>query len=205
MKNEKPHEYTCMRCKQPKVSHTGVRGQCPDCVKMSMRRLTDEQYLQWLALASARIEGGLPLQFWDDTTPGDKDTYCSWGMCNDDLNAWPWQDTWDHPKYTKPTGDPGKKQVQHVSRGPAHWCPFDRGAEENKGEADSGCFYRCAIFQSRGAQNLPSREDAVARCKTTSVNFLRYLAHSWTGLDWAERISERVESLDTWLKETSYD
>lgn len=193
-----PYSYTCKRCGVPHTSEQ-VWAICPDCVKIGGRRLTDEQYVEWLKLARSRIDGGLPLVFWDDETEGAKETYCSWGMCNSDLNAWPWQDTWKHPRCTKPTGPVGKKQVDHIRRLPHQWCPFDRGAENNEGQADMGCFYRCSIFQSGGAAHLSLRNCGVLSCINTLDDFNDYLGGLWNKLPWAKRLTEAsVRLLELW-------
>lgn len=194
------YEYICLRCQTTQADVSGqIRAICPDCVQIGSRRLTDEQYIQWLELQASRIDGGLPLIFWDDTTGGAKELYCSWGMCNDDLNAWPWADTWQHPRYTRPTGPVGKKTVEHVRRAPAHWCPFDRAgfpdALVQEGRADSGCFRRCTIFQAGGVAHLPPQTCGVAMFQNTLADFRDYLAREWNTLPWAGRIKEASERL----------
>lgn len=194
------YKYTCRRCLTPQVDESGqIRAICPDCVRIGARRLTDEQYIQWLELQAARIDGGLPLIFWDDTTEGAKELYCSWGMCNEDAAAWPWIDTWKHPRYTKPTRLSGKKTVEHVRRSSAHWCPFDRAGFPDtmiqEGRADSGCFRRCVIFRAGGVAHLLPQTCGVTMFQNTLANFRDYLAGEWDKLPWASRIKEASERL----------
>jgi len=132
--------------------------------------LTADQYQTWLKLAYARIEGGLPLVFFDCREVGNHELYCNWGMCNDDLAAWPWKDTWYNPEHTVPkdtwhnsectvlTGPPDRLQVRHVSRDRDHLCPFD---SPDKGYAGYGCFYRCRIFSRSAAAARPTHQDAL--------------------------------------------
>lgn len=152
-----PYKYECAVCHQSRISHTQVRTVCHECVTTGSRTLTDDQYQVWLRLAYARIGGGLPLVFFDCTEEGNKELYCSWGMCNDDLSAWPWKDTWYNPKHTVPRGSPGKQEVHHVSCGPKHRCPFD---DQDVGYAGYGCFHRCKIFGFSIATR-PTQQDAL--------------------------------------------
>lgn len=139
----KPYKYKCAVCHQPQVSLDQIRAVCPDCVTTGSRRLTNHQYLTWLRLAYARIGGGsLPLVFFDCTEEGNKELYCSWGMCNDDLAAWPWPDTWYNPEHTGFYGPLDKPQVKHISRKQSQLCPFDN-PDTGLGY---GCFRRCRIF-----------------------------------------------------------
>lgn len=153
----KPYKYECVVCHQSQISYTQVRAVCPECVTTGSRSLTDGQYQAWLKLAYARIDGGLPLVFFDFTGEGDKELYCSWGMCNNDLSAWPWKDTWYNPEHTSPRGSLGKQKVHYVSRSSGHRCPFDN---QNVGYAGYGCFYRCKIFGFSIATR-PTQQDAL--------------------------------------------
>lgn len=209
MTNSTKYEYTCRRCKTAQVDESGqIRAICHDCVRIGTRRLTDEQYIQWLELQAARIDGGLPLIFWDDETEGAKELYCSWGMCNDDAAAWPRADTWQHPRHTRPTRPAGKKTVEHVRGTPAHWCPFDRAGFPDttiqEGRADSGCFQRCAIFQAGGVAHLPPQACGVAMFQNTLADFKDYLAGEWDDLSWASRIKETSERLTALMEKEDH-
>lgn len=74
------------------------------------------------------------LSGFDDTTPGCKDTQCSWGMCQRNKELWPdaQDQIWPHDS----------DRVAPLSGAP---CPLDR---EQSGE--DGCFYRCKFFKRKG-------------------------------------------------------
>ncbi len=175
---DKSYEYECSCCGQPQTEMSGqVRAVCSECVHIRTRRLNDKQYVKWLELQASRIDGGLPLIFWDDTTEGAKATYCSWGMCNDDLGAWPWIDTWKHPKYTKPIGEASKKTISHIGPDDEHWCPFDQpDLRDEHSYASFGCFRRCAIFQAGRLAHLPTKTCSVVMSHTTLSSFRDCLA-----------------------------
>jgi hypothetical protein len=86
----------------------------------------------------ARIADGLDFVAWDDTTPGNKDTHCSWGMCSNDVEQWP-----DADDHTFPDDFEGYQRV--APRDAPGGCPLDRrtGTED---EQRWGCFYRCRVF-----------------------------------------------------------
>jgi hypothetical protein len=98
--------------------------------------LSDDRYLAALGRQRTRIEAGLPFFAIDDTTPGDKSTEASWGLCTSD---WP-------------TKDRTRAGIKY--RAKRHKCPFDADPEPNP----SGCFWRCRIFQ--GAVS-PTQEQAL--------------------------------------------
>ncbi|WP_422928595.1 hypothetical protein [Singulisphaera sp. PoT] len=102
--------------------------------------LTDAQHLHMLRVVRDRIAEGVPLDYYDDTTPGDKSMACNWGQCTDH----------GHTKSMLRRGTP-KYREKH------HRCPLDQVNQEEK--KHSGCFWRCLVFQRPG--NLPSKEQAL--------------------------------------------
>ena len=163
MKNHKA--YTCNICKTEYLDSEEFRVVCPSCVALAMRKMTDDQYHQWLILNRSRIWHGLPLIAWDDNTIGDKDTYASWGMCSDDIAAFSDPETWAYGEMTKPHHW-DKTRLRTISRGPDHYCPFDRRMVEShqrgfsQSGADFGCFYSCRIFGRQITKN--DKDNAIA-------------------------------------------
>jgi hypothetical protein len=105
--------------------------------------MSSELFLAALKRMKQRIEAGLPLEFYDDTTPGAKNTYCSWGMCSDDPEQWPYvmYHTW--PLQFLEAG-----RIAPIDFQEDQWCPFDDDEKCGEfGDASGGCFYRCRIFQ----------------------------------------------------------
>lgn len=126
---------------------------------MSATRLfmKHERYVAALERQRARIADGLELEYWDDTTPGDKDTHCSWGLCSRDKGAWP--EAQDH-LWPDAFIERGRVAPQYRVHG--QLCPFDRdvnsrGEVRNQGEP-MGCFYRCLFFQAQRLGPPPDRK-----------------------------------------------
>ena len=140
--------YICDICKIEYPDSKEFRIVCPSCVALAMRKMTNEQYHAWLIHNRSRIWQGLPLEAWDDETIGNKDMYVSWGMCSDDMAAYPDPETWAYGPITKPNHlDPTRIRV--IDRGKDHHCPFDRrlvGDFKNTNEYN-GCFWSCRIFE----------------------------------------------------------
>lgn len=162
-------KYTCIACGFEKEDYGKYfRVVCPSCVELASRKMTNEQYKTWLILNRSRIWAGLKFVAWDDTTIGDKDTYASWGMCSDNIEAYPTPDYWEYGELTRPnTWDPNRIRV--IERGKKHFCPFDRRLT-NEGDpqfvkynpnAGSGCFHECLIFKEQITSN--DRAKAIAR------------------------------------------
>lgn len=108
--------------------------------------LADARYLPLLERMRDLIAADLPLEYWDSTAVGAKETHNSWGLCSSDPIAYP--DREDHlwpeevarhaPRYRE------KNQT----------CPFDRGQD-----GSSGCFFRCSFFHPQGP--VPDQSQAL--------------------------------------------
>jgi hypothetical protein len=110
--------------------------------------LPQDRYIAALERQRARIEGGLELEYYDDTTIGAKETHCSWGLCSHDKEAWP--DPEDH-LWPGQFVEEGRVAPRYQVKG--QLCPFDtdqnaRGHIRDVGDPQ-GCFYRCRFFQAR--------------------------------------------------------
>lgn len=114
--------------------------------------LSNERYLAVLERQKARIESGLALQLDDSTTPGNKYTHASWGLCSGDKEAWPDIEDQLFPDQFVKYGRVAPKYLQEPQR-----CPFDRRSE---GSA-TGCFYKCRLFNPQKGQAIPSAKEAV--------------------------------------------
>lgn len=129
---------------------------CPKC-KSRPIRMTFSRYVIALRRLHRRIKDGLELVFWDDTTIGNKDTYCSWGLCCSDKEMWP--DACDHlwPHEFTEHG-----RVAPLYHGNKQWCPFDKRIDDRGKQAEYswGCFWRCVFFQSPRAE-IPTRQQAL--------------------------------------------
>ena len=110
--------------------------------------LSKKRYVEALKRIRKLIAGGLILTGCDDTTPGDKSTQCSWGLCQNDKDHWP-----DPIDYLWPD-EPDRVAPKYLRDKMA--CPMDkRTYEEISG---NGCFYSCRFFQS---EKNPSMDEAV--------------------------------------------
>ncbi len=109
---------------------------------------SDESYFKTLAELKRRIEAGVPLDYYDDTTPGDKNTECTWGLCDDKIQA----------------------LQDGVYRRHYHVCPqdgrfFTETGERNQvvpEELASGCFWKCLIFKGRHGASKERIDSAIA-------------------------------------------
>lgn len=108
--------------------------------------LPQPRYLLLLKRMKGRISRGLKLEFWDDTTPGAKDTHNSWGLCSNDTEAYP--DSEDHLWPEDRTRHAPKYRTKEQA------CPFDRGQD-----GSMGCFYRCMFFNPEGPK--PNQHQAL--------------------------------------------
>lgn len=107
--------------------------------------MSDELFLDALKRMKERIESGLSLVFWDDTTIGAKETHCSWGLCSIDKEQWP-----DPLYHIWPLQYLKEGRIAVVDRQPTQFCVFDDDTKCNEfQDASSGCFWRCRIFQER--------------------------------------------------------
>jgi hypothetical protein len=77
------------------------------------------------------------LDFFDDTTPGDKDTSCTWGLCQDSIELWPTKELHLWPREFPQRLAPKYLKKHHV-------CPNDYDPTN-----ENGCFYHCKFFQRK--------------------------------------------------------
>jgi hypothetical protein len=95
----------------------------------------------------ARIASSLELRAVDSTTPGDKYTHCSWGMCSLDANQWPTANEHIWPDDFDDRGRVARRNLPADAR-----CPLSNPIKNH------GCFYGCAVFTHK----LKDREKAIA-------------------------------------------
>lgn len=115
---------------------------------MSNLYLKDKRYLKLLKRMKKRIATGHKLIYWDDTTPGAKDTHNSWGLCSNDPLAYP--DSKDHIWPENKARHAPKYRKEHQA------CPFDRGQN-----GLYGCFYRCMFFNPVNEGFEPNQSQAL--------------------------------------------
>lgn len=101
--------------------------------------MTKDRYVAAMKRQRLRIAQGLILRAVDDTTPGDKSTTCTWGLCSDEKAAWP--DAQDHLWPDQFTKD---GRVAPLYRKTNQKCPLDR--RDNAVDDWNGCFYTCRVF-----------------------------------------------------------
>lgn len=121
--------------------------------------LSDERYLAALKRIRRQIAGGLGIEAEDSTTPGDKYTTCTWGLCSKMPQQWPDEEDWLLDK-------PIRGMISAKYQREGQLCPMDRNLEpearsEFDGDYPSGCFYRCRIFKRKRGQRLPTRAEAL--------------------------------------------
>ena len=95
------------------------------------------------------IDNGEPLVAWDDTTPGAKQTHCSWGLCSIDAKAWPEPEDHLWPDQFRSHGRVATKYLKHP-------CPMSKTGKT------TGCFFDCSVFKAPKGKR-PTREEAIAR------------------------------------------
>ena len=127
--------------------------------------MTDAQHLASLERMRDKIaksEG--PLYAFDDTTPGNKSTDCSWGMCTCDPTFWA-KDELMFPERgpirvgCRADGTPVLHESSKYHKD-GQQCPFDRrNGTENK--ASWGCFSHCRVFSRKRGEKTPTKEEAL--------------------------------------------
>jgi len=126
--------------------------------------LTDAQHISALKRMRDRIAQGGPLRAHDDTTPGNKSTDCSWGMCTNDPSFWMKDELMFPDRGPIRVGilADGSPVLHESSKyhGEGQQCPFDRrNGTENK---DSwGCFHHCRVFSRGRGEKTPTQEEAL--------------------------------------------
>ena len=113
-------------------------------------KLPGDRLLLALKRLRKAIAEGRPLVAYDDTTPGDKSTSCSWGLCHDSAETWP--DAQDH---TFPVAFEKTGRISTLETG--HQCPLDFDPDFQGG----GCFWTCRVFQTTKKRPLPSKDEVL--------------------------------------------
>jgi hypothetical protein len=99
---------------------------------MKTIHLTQLQYVDALKRFREAIANGEKLEYFDDTTIGNKDTQCTWGLCCSDKKMWP-----------KDARLFDRDPISIKYRKANHKCPMDKRNKDH----DFGCFYHCRVFQ----------------------------------------------------------
>lgn len=111
----------------------------------------------------ARIAEGNPFEADDCTAPGQKDTFCTWGMCSNEREQWPDKDDHIWPVLFEREGRVAPRRTPEDGT-----CPFDKRGEVERQRSGYryGCFFHCMIFKGREGvylQESPiTREGALA-------------------------------------------
>ena len=117
--------------------------------------MPQDRYAVALDRMRERIASGVPLRYFDDTTPGDKDTQCTWGLCAGDKASWP--DAQDHLWPDRFLRD-GRVAPLYLKT--AQKCPMDRRDLQDKDM--NGCFYTCRVFNPKKGDPRVTQEFALA-------------------------------------------
>jgi len=151
------YQWHCSSCGTTENQHKHTVF-CASCIKSRPRSLPWPRYLAALRRFRDAIANGLKLEGYDDNTPGNKSTEVTWGLCSHDPALWP--DAQDHIWPYSFTSE-GRSAPNYRSKG--QMCPFD--SQRDDAEADpSGCFYRCAFFQTRKLRApRPDQAEILAR------------------------------------------
>jgi hypothetical protein len=116
--------------------------------------MPQNRYVAAVKRQRERIVKGLALHYFDDDTPGNKSTECTWGLCSGEVSAWP--DAQDHlwpDKFTV------HGRVAPLYLKPTQKCPMDR--RPLKDSDMNGCFYTCRIFNPAKSEPRVTREIAI--------------------------------------------
>jgi hypothetical protein len=114
---------------------------------------SDAEHLENLLRFRKTIAAGKKEEHFDDTTPGNKSTHCSWGMCSETPADWPEDRQHIWPQSHAQHGRVAPRSLQKEQR-----CPFDNDPNH---QGPWGCFYRCRIFQASKKAPKPTREEAI--------------------------------------------
>lgn len=117
--------------------------------------MNDAEYIQVLKNLRAYILSGAKLTYFDDTSPGNKSTECSWGLCGNNPKVYsePHLHLWPEDFISRGQVAP-KYFLNH------HMCPFER---QRNPDDHNGCFYRCWVFGNRKKHKTFTREEVIAR------------------------------------------
>ena len=96
---------------------------------------SDASYIRTLETLNNRVQVGVPLKYYDCEDIGAKNTECTLGLCDDDIQA----------------------SQDGVYRKKCHVCPHDKRAFTSDGKPVafdqkdmlSGCFWHCHIFKGK--------------------------------------------------------
>lgn len=124
---------------------------CDRCKKNSIH-LKNERYLAALIRFHGAIKNGAPLKYFDHTEIGNKDTQCTWGLC--DLTSEMWPDKEDH---LWPHLFERDNKASPLYRDKGQMCPMDT----REGNHPDGCFYHCRVFQAVKDDYIPTRREAL--------------------------------------------
>lgn len=118
--------------------------------------LSKPRYVEALKRIRKLIVQGTTLHACDDTTPGDKSTTCSWGLCSEAKEAWPEavDHLWPH-EFLKSN----RRAPKYLRAG--HLCPIDSRDPVSAKQDLNGCFHTCRVFQSTGTTPRPSRATVI--------------------------------------------
>lgn len=117
------------------------------------------RYQDKLRTLRAAIAGGLELQLLDDTFPGNKTTYATWGLCTNSPEVYGSKNDHIFPEAFE-------KRHRITERSPPEGasCPLDRGTVKDEYKlGSSGCFFRCRLFKPLPRNAVESRESALKR------------------------------------------
>jgi len=151
------YEWHCSSCGTTSNQHQGTVF-CDECINSRPRHLAWPRYLAALRRFRDSILNGAPLNGYDDNTMGSKNTEVTWGQCNQDKALWP--DAQDHIWAYDFTSQGRSAPLPHDK---GQVCPFDAN-RDTEGQDPSGCFYRCAFFQTRKLRApVPDKDTILAR------------------------------------------
>jgi hypothetical protein len=100
------------------------------------------------------IENDRPLNYVDNTEPGNKYIDCSIGLCNNSVALWP--DAQDHKwpdQFLK------QDRIAPLDRTKNCKCPLDTRSQSDNDL--NGCFYSCLIFQNKNRSLLPTKNQLI--------------------------------------------
>ena len=134
-------------------SYNTYAGAHPSIQINVLKRLPLDRYQQGLARIRAQIAEGLPLRALDDTSPGNKSTSCTWGLCSIETGAWP--DAADH---SFPVEFEEHGRQTRLTLGANQRCPLDRRETPEQ----YGCFWSCRAFKPKKGDVPLTAEAALA-------------------------------------------
>lgn len=134
------------------MTYKTYNGISPSIQINVLRELPTERYKLVLKRIRNAIAAGRALDVYDDTTPGDKSTSCSWGLCHESKETWP--DAEDH---IFPVDFEKYGRISHLRLGNERRCPLDSREEATA----NGCFWTCRVFQAARGE-LPSKDQVLA-------------------------------------------